>query len=488
MSLFDHSISELQQKLHNKEITVSDLVDTSYKRISEVDDKVKAFLTLNEEAARAQAKALEESGQAGEALFGLPAGIKDNIVTKGLRTTCGSQFLSNFNDPLYDATVIQKLNAAKSITVGKLNMDEFAMGSSNENSSYFTTRNPWNTEHVPGGSSGGSGAAVASGQVLFALGSDTGGSIRQPAAFCGVVGLKPTYGRVSRFGLVAFASSLDQIGPVTRTVEDNARVLEIISGHDKMDSTSANIDVPKYTESLTGDVKGLKIAVPKEYLGEGVTEEVRNAVLEALKKYEALGAEWEEVSLPHSKYAVATYYLLSSSEASANLARFDGVRYGVRSPEAKNMIEMFKLSRSQGFGEEVKRRIMLGTFALSSGYYDAYYKKAQKVRTLIKQDFDNVFEKYDIILGPTTPTPAFKVGEKIADPLTMYANDILTIPVNLAGVPGISIPCGFSSEGLPIGLQLIGKHFDEGTVYRAAHAFEQATDHHKKKPTLGGAN
>ncbi|MRG87413.1 Asp-tRNA(Asn)/Glu-tRNA(Gln) amidotransferase subunit GatA [Salinibacillus xinjiangensis] len=487
MSLFDYSIKELQEKIHNKEIKVQELVDASYQRIKEVDGQVKAFLTLNEEEARQQAAKLDErEATADEVLFGLPAGIKDNIVTNGLRTTCASQFLDNFTDPLYDATVMKKLDDAKSITIGKLNMDEFAMGSSNENSSYEATRNPWNTDHVPGGSSGGSAAAVASGQVLYALGSDTGGSIRQPAAFCGVVGLKPTYGRVSRFGLVAFASSLDQIGPLTRTVEDNARVLEVISGHDPMDSTSANVDVPKYTDALTGDVKGLKIAVPKEYLGEGVTEEVRDSILQALKKYEELGAEWEEVSLPHSKYAVATYYLLASSEASANLARFDGVRYGVRAEEAESMMDMFKLSRSQGFGEEVKRRIMLGTFALSSGYYDAYYKKAQKVRTLIKQDFDQVLEKYDVIMGPTTPTPAFKVGEKIADPLTMYANDILTIPVNLAGVPGISIPCGFSTEGLPIGLQIIGKHFDEGMVYRAAHAFEQATDYHKEKPALGG--
>ncbi|WP_010651632.1 Asp-tRNA(Asn)/Glu-tRNA(Gln) amidotransferase subunit GatA [Oceanobacillus massiliensis] len=487
MSLFDHTIKELEEKLHNKEITVLDLVDESYKRINEVDDQVHAFLTLNEEAARAKAKELDASG-AGADLFGIPSGIKDNIMTKGLRTTCASQFLDNFLDPLYDATVVQKLNQQQIVTIGKLNMDEFAMGSSNENSSYNPTRNPWNTDYVPGGSSGGSAAAVAAGEVLFSLGSDTGGSIRQPAAFCGVVGMKPTYGRVSRFGLVAFASSLDQIGPITRTVEDNARVLEVIAGHDEMDSTSANVDVPAYTEALTGDVKGLKIAVPKEYLAEGVAPEVRESVLEALKVYESMGATWEEVSLPHSKYAVATYYLLSSSEASANLARFDGVRYGVRSENADNMIDMFKKSRSEGFGQEVKRRIMLGTFALSSGYYDAYYKKAQKVRTLIKNDFDKIFEEYDVIIGPTTPTPAFKVGEKTDDPLTMYANDILTIPVNLAGVPGISIPCGFSAEGLPIGLQIIGKYFDESTVFRTAHAFEQATEHHKQRPQLGGAN
>ncbi|SHF82748.1 Asp-tRNA(Asn)/Glu-tRNA(Gln) amidotransferase subunit GatA [Ornithinibacillus halophilus] len=488
MSLFDHSIKEIEAKLHNNEITVQDLVDESYKRINEVDDKVHAFLTLDEENARAKAKELDESTDKTEKLFGIPAGIKDNIVTKQLRTTCASQFLRNFDDPLYDATVVQKLAAEKSVTIGKLNMDEFAMGSSNENSSFTPTRNPWNTDYVPGGSSGGSAASVAAGEVLFSLGSDTGGSIRQPAAFCGVVGLKPTYGLVSRFGLVAFASSLDQIGPLTRTVEDNARVLEVIAGHDNMDSTSANVEVPEYTKELTGDVKGLKIAVPKEYLAEGVNPEVKETVLNALKVYESLGATWEEVSLPHSKYAVAAYYLLSSSEASANLARFDGVRYGVRSENAENMIDMFKKSRSEGFGEEVKRRIMLGTFALSSGYYDAYYKKAQKVRTLIKNDFDKIFEDYDVVIGPTTPTPAFKVGEKIDDPLTMYANDILTIPVNLAGVPGISIPCGFSENGLPIGLQIIGEHFDESTVYRTAHAYEKATDHHTKRPQLGGAN
>lgn len=489
MSLFNHKLTDLHELLHKKEISVSDLVNESYKRIAEVDSQVNAFLTLNEESAREQAKALDEQGFSNDApLFGMPIGIKDNIVTKGLRTTAASKILDNLNDPLYDATVVQKLNDAKSVTIGKLNMDEFAMGSSNENSGYVKTRNPWNTDYVPGGSSGGSAAAVAAGEVFFSLGSDTGGSIRQPAAFCGIVGLKPTYGLVSRFGLIAFASSLDQIGPLTRTVEDNAYLLQTIVGHDKMDSTSANINIPNYKDALTGDVKGMKIAVPKEYLSEGVNQEVKDAVMKALKKYEELGATWDEVSLPHSKYAVATYYVISSSEASANLARFDGVRYGVRSENAKNMLEMFKFSRSEGFGDEVKRRIMLGTFALSSGYYDAYYKKAQKVRTLIKKDFEDVFNNYDVIIGPTTPTPAFKIGEKIDDPLTMYANDILTIPVNLAGVPGISVPCGLSQDGLPIGLQIIGKHFDEKSVYRAAYAFEQATDHHTKIPTLGGAN
>ncbi|MGM0876025.1 MAG: Asp-tRNA(Asn)/Glu-tRNA(Gln) amidotransferase subunit GatA [Bacillota bacterium] len=485
MALFDHKISELKELLHKKEISVSDLVDESFKRIQEVDDKVGAFLTLNEENARTYAKELDEAlGSRDEfgLLFGMPIGVKDNIVTKGLRTTCASKILENF-DPIYDATVVKHLQTAEAVTIGKLNMDEFAMGSSTENSGYQSTRNPWNLETVPGGSSGGSAAAVAAGEVPFSLGSDTGGSIRQPAAFCGVVGLKPTYGRVSRFGLVAFASSLDQIGPITRNVEDNAFLLQAISGADEMDSTSANVEVPDFLSSLTGDIKGLKIAVPKEYLGEGVNEEVKQSVLDALKVLEGQGASWEEVSLPHSKYALATYYLLSSSEASANLSRFDGVRYGHRSDNAESLIELYKQSRAEGFGNEVKRRIMLGTFALSSGYYDAYYKKAQKVRTLIKKDFEDVFEKYDVIIGPTTPTPAFKIGENVKDPLTMYANDILTIPVNLAGVPGISVPCGLSN-GLPLGLQIIGKHFDESTIYRVAHVFEQATDHHKAKPEL----
>ncbi|WP_071458419.1 Asp-tRNA(Asn)/Glu-tRNA(Gln) amidotransferase subunit GatA [Bacillus massilinigeriensis] len=484
MSLLEHKVSELKALLHKKEITVSDLVDASFRRISEVDGKVQAFLTLDEEQARLKAKALdarlgkEESG----VLFGMPIGIKDNIVTKNLRTTCASKILENFN-PIYNATVMEKLHHADTVTIGKLNMDEFAMGSSNENSGFQKTFNPWNLETVPGGSSGASAASVAAGEVPFSLGSDTGGSIRQPAAFCGVVGMKPTYGLVSRYGLVAFASSLDQIGPITNTVEDNADLLRTIAGHDRMDSTSANVEIPDYNKSLTGDVKGLKIAVPKEYLGEGVSPEAKQAVLDALKVLEKLGAEWEEVSLPHSKYALATYYLLSSSEASANLARFDGVRYGYRTEEAENLIDMYKKTRAEGFGDEVKRRIMLGTFALSSGYYDAYYKKAQKVRTLIKKDFDDVLAKFDVIVGPTTPTPAFRIGENMSDPMTMYANDILTIPMNLAGVPAISVPCGFAS-GLPLGLQIIGKHFDESTVYRVAHAFEQATEFHKQRPQL----
>ncbi|TDL30601.1 Asp-tRNA(Asn)/Glu-tRNA(Gln) amidotransferase subunit GatA [Jeotgalibacillus sp. S-D1] len=485
MSLFEHKLADLQGLLHKKEITVTDLVRESYKRISEVDDRVQAFLTLDEERALAQAESLQSklSADGQGMLFGMPVGVKDNIVTKGLRTTAASKILGNF-DPIYNSTVADKLFAADAITIGKLNMDEFAMGSSTENSHFAKTKNPWNLETVPGGSSGGSAAAVAAGEVPFSLGSDTGGSIRQPASFCGVVGLKPTYGRVSRFGLIAFASSLDQIGPITRNVEDNAYLLQAIAGLDPNDSTSANVEVPDYKSALTGDIKGLKIAVPKEYMGEGVSEEVRQSVREALKVLEGLGATVDEVSLPHSKYGVATYYLLSSSEASANLARFDGIRYGYRAENAENLIDLYKKTRAEGFGDEVKRRIMLGTYALSSGYYDAYYKKAQQVRTLIKQDFDQIFEQYDVVVGPTTPTPSFKIGEKVDDPLTMYANDILTIPVNLAGVPGISVPAGLSSSGLPLGLQIIGKHFDESTVYRVAHAFEQATDHHTLRPEL----
>lgn len=485
LSLFQYRLPELHNMLRSKEISVGELTEESLAAIAERDGKVHAFLTLYEEGARASARALDDklaSGGARGLLFGLPAGIKDNIVTKGLRTTCASQFLSNFQ-PIYDATVVTKLRQADAVTVGKLNMDEFAMGGSNENSSFGPVRNPWDVERVPGGSSGGSAAAVAAGEVLFTLGSDTGGSIRQPASYCGVVGLKPTYGLVSRYGLVAFASSLDQIGPITRNVEDSAYVLQAIAGYDAQDSTSANVDIPDYLSALTGDISGLRIAVPKEYIGEGVDASVRDTVLSALKVLESLGAVWEEVSLPHTEYAVATYYLLSSSEASSNLARFDGVRYGVRADDGGGLLDLYHNSRSQGFGAEVKRRIMLGTYALSSGYYDAYYLKAQKVRTLIKQDFDDVFQKYDVVIGPTAPTTAFKLGSQIEDPLTMYLNDILTIPVSLAGIPAVSIPCGFA-EGLPVGLQIIGKEFDESTVLRVAHAFEQHTDHHKQLPQL----
>ncbi|QTH40201.1 Asp-tRNA(Asn)/Glu-tRNA(Gln) amidotransferase subunit GatA [Cohnella sp. LGH] len=485
MSVFDLRLTELHNRLQHKQLSVSELVETSFKRIGETDGEIGAFLTLNEEGARKQAQALDsllaEGGERG-LLFGVPAGIKDNIVTEGLRTTCGSKFLDN-HDPIYDATVVTKLNSAQTVTIGKLNMDEFAMGGSNENSAYRAVRNPWNLERVPGGSSGGSAASVAAGQVYFSLGSDTGGSIRQPAAYCGVVGLKPTYGLVSRFGLVAFASSLDQIGPITKNVEDSAYVLQAIAGHDGRDSTSANVDVPDYLSALTGDVKGLRIGVPKEYLGAGIDPQVKERVQEALKVFESLGAVWEEISLPHTEYAIATYYLLASSEASSNLARFDGVRYGVRADNPANLLDLYRRSRSEGFGPEVKRRIMLGTYALSSGYYDAYYKKAQQVRTLIKRDFDQAFEKYDLIIGPTAPTTAFKLGEQVNDPLTMYLNDICTIPVSLAGVPAISVPCGLA-EGLPVGLQIIGKPFDESTVLRAAHAYESQAGFSDLRPAL----
>lgn len=485
LSLFDLRLPQLHDQLVHKELTVSDLVDHAFQRIGQVDGKVRAFLTLDEERARKTAREMDEQlSRGGERglLFGLPAGIKDNIVTERLRTTCASRFLENY-DPIYDATVVKKLRSAQSVTVGKLNMDEFAMGGSNENSGFHPTHNPWNLERVPGGSSGGSAAAVAAREVYFALGSDTGGSIRQPAAYCGVVGLKPTYGLVSRFGLVAFASSLDQIGPITKNVEDAAFVLQAIAGHDPYDSTSANVDIPDYTGALTGDVRGLRIAVPKEYIGGGVDPKVKEAVMNALGVLEKLGAVWEEVSLPHTEYAVAAYYLIASSEASSNLARFDGVRYGVRADNPDNLLDLYVKSRSAGFGPEVKRRIMLGTYALSSGYYDAYYLKAQKVRTLIKQDFDRVFERFDVVIGPTTPTVAFRIGEQVGDPLTMYLNDILTIPVNLAGIPAISVPCGFV-DGLPVGLQIIGKALDEMTVLRVAYAYEQHTDHHKQRPQL----
>ena len=483
MTLFERSAKELQESLHNGELTIADLTKEAFARIEKLDDDVQAFLALNKEQALAQAEEMdqvpfEERGP----LFGLPIGVKDNIVTEGLETTCASKILEGFM-PIYDATVVQKLRAAGMVTIGKLNMDEFAMGSSNENSAFKTTKNPWNLANVPGGSSGASAAAVAAGEVPFSLGSDTGGSIRQPAAYCGVVGMKPTYGRVSRFGLVAFASSLDQIGPITRNVRDNALLLEAIAGVDEKDSTSADVPVPNYVSKLDGDIKGLKIAVPKEFLGEGVQDAARQSVLAALEVLKGLGATVEEVSLPHSKYALAAYYILSSSEASSNLSRFDGIRYGFRAEGVKNLMELYKETRAQGFGDEVKRRIMLGTYSLSAGTYDAYYKKAQQARTLIKQDYDKIFEQYDVIVGPTAPTAAFKIGENVDDPMTMYANDILTIPINLAGVPAISIPCGFDGD-LPLGLQIIGKHFDEETIYRTAFAYEQATDFHKKTPQL----
>ncbi len=486
MSLYGYTIKELENKLKKKEISAAELTEMSLDRIKECEEDVQAFITVDEEGARTQAAKLDELDESErQPLFAIPQAMKDNIVTKGIRTTAGSQILTNFNDPLYDATVVEKLQDAQSVMIGKANLDEFGMGSSTEKSSFHITRNPWNYDYVPGGSSGGSAAAVASGQVMFSLGSDTGGSIRQPAAFCGVVGMKPTYGLVSRYGLISLASSLDHVGPITQTVEDNARVLEVIAGNDSRDSTSANTQVPLYSEGLKEGIKGLKIAVPEEYLGEGVSEEVRESVLNALQMLELLGATWEKISVPHSTYAASAYYIISAAESSTSLARYDGVRFGARAKDAKTVEDMFKQSRSQGFGDEAKLRMMLGTFALSAGNVDTYFKKAQKVRTRIIEEFETIFSQYDLVIGPTTPRHAYKIGE-IVDPVTSYANDILTIPSNLAGLPSISVPCGFTDEGLPLGLQIIGKHFDEQTVYQAAYAYEQATNHHKKRPVMGG--
>ncbi len=485
MSILENKIKDIHKLLRDKQVTVSELIEASHAQIDKTDRQVQAFLHVDRESAKQKAQQMDSELSALEdmpILAGIPGGIKDNICTEGVPTTCASKILGDYIPP-YDATVMQRLHAAGAVTIGKLNMDEFAMGSSTENSAFQITRNPWNLDCVPGGSSGGSAASVAAGQVVFSLGSDTGGSIRQPSAYCGVVGLKPTYGLVSRYGVVAYASSLDQIGPIARSVEDCAEVLQAIAGYDEKDSTSANIAIPDYQAALTGDIRGMKIAIATEHMGEGVDPQVRKQIMEAVAQLTALGAEIEEVSLPHTEYALACYYLLSSAEASSNLARYDGVKYGVRAEQVKDLLDMYKKTRSQGFGDEVKRRIMLGTYALSSGYYDAYYLKAQKVRTLIKQDFDNVFAKYDIIIGPTTPTTAFKIGEHTNDPLTMYLNDICTIPINLAGIPAISVPCGFV-DGMPVGLQMIGKAFAESTVLNAAFAYEQATQYYKQRPLV----
>ncbi len=479
--LYQLGIKEASELLSSGEISPEELLEAVLKRIDEVEDKVKAFVTVTKDEAY---KRLEElkSADSTTPLYAIPLAIKDNICIKGVRTTCSSKILENFIPP-YESTVTERLNNKGYVLVGKTNLDEFAMGSSTENSGFFTTRNPWNTDCVPGGSSGGSAAAVAAGECIGAIGSDTGGSIRQPAAFCGVVGMKPTYGRVSRYGLVAFASSLDQIGPITKSVYDAAVLLNVISGHDHRDSTSAPVEVPDYTETLKENIKGLRLGVPKEYFIEGLDREVEDSVKEALKVLQELGCVVKEISLPHTGYAVATYYILATSEASSNLARYDGVKYGFRA-ESKELLQMYQETRAQGFGAEVKRRIMLGTYALSAGYYDAYYRKAQQVRTLIKNDFDEAFKEVDIIVTPTTPTPAFRIGEKVSDPLQMYLNDIFTISVNLAGGPAISVPCGFSSEGLPIGVQFIGRHFDEETVLKVAYNYERATEWHKRRAEL----
>lgn len=484
MSLLDHTLEELHTMLVNKETTAEKIMTAVFARIAETEDQVGSFITLTEEEALVKAREMDEAGIDPEnILAGLPIGIKDNIVTEGTLTTAASRMLEDFI-PIYDATVTEKVKESGMISVGKLNMDEFAMGGSTENSYFKLTRNPWNLDKVPGGSSGGSAAAVAAGQVPVSLGTDTGGSIREPAAFTGVVGMKPTYGRVSRFGLIAFGSSLDQIGPFTRNVKDNAIALNAISGHDPKDAMSHAEEVPDFTEGITDGVKGMKIGVPKEYMQEGGLQDgVKEAVLEAIETYKKLGAIVETVSLPHSKYGIPAYYIISSSEASSNLQRFDGVRYGYRAKDVESLEELYVKTRTEGFGPEVKRRIMLGTFSLSSGFYDAHFKQASKARTLIRRDFENVFEEYDLILGPTTTTTAYGIGEQIDDPIAMYLSDILTVPVNLAGVPAISIPCGFS-DGMPVGLQLIGKHFDEKTIYQAAYAFEQATEFHKARPNL----
>lgn len=471
------TIASTRAAITARQISATQLVEDLYAKIAADDGEVHAWLTLCRERALAQARRIDNlvsRGDALPALAGAPLGIKDVMVTQGVRTTAGSKILDNFIPP-YDCTAVSRLEAAGAIILGKTNCDEFAMGSSNENSAYGPVRNPRDKMRVPGGSSGGSAAAVAAGMAVGALGSDTGGSIRQPASFCGVVGLMPTYGRVSRYGLIAFASSLDHIGPLTRTVRDAAVLLRVIAGRDPMDSTSADVPVPDYEEELARPVKGLKLGVPKEYFGEGLDAEVRSAVEAAIQRLSAEGAEVVPISLPHTPYAVPTYYVIATAEASANLARYDGVRYGYRSSQARGLGEMYRKTRDEGFGAEVKRRIMLGTYALSAGYYDAYYLKAQKVRTLLARDFDEALAKVDAILTPTAPTSAFKLGEKADDPLAMYLADIYTVTADLVGVPGISVPCGVSRSGLPIGLQILGRHFDEGMVLRVAQAVESLT-------------
>jgi aspartyl-tRNA(Asn)/glutamyl-tRNA(Gln) amidotransferase subunit A len=486
MELFELTIKEAHGLLKRKEISSVELTRAVLDRINAVEGKIDAFITIAEKAA------IKEAGQADQkiakgqcaALTGIPVAIKDVICTRGIPTTCGSKILENFVPP-YDATVIGKLKKAGAVIVGKLNMDEFAMGSSTENSGFKITRNPWDSTRVPGGSSGGAAAAVAAGMCLGALGSDTGGSIRLPASYCSTVGMKPTYGRVSRYGLIAFASSLDQVGPLSKNVADCAVLLKAIAGYDSSDSTSVPKDVPDYTAALQKGLKGVRVGIPIEYgATEGMDPEVSNAVRNAVEVIEGLGAETVEVSLPHTEYAVAVYYVIAPSEASSNLARYDGVKYGVRDKDQNDLIKMYRSTRSKGFGPEVQRRIIIGTYCLSAGYYDAYYGKASQVRTLIMEDFRKAFESCDVLACPVAPTPAFKVGEKVDDPLTMYLMDIFTISANLAGVPGMSVPCGFSKEGLPIGLQLMGKHFAEEMLFKVAYNFEQATEFHKKKPNL----
>ena len=475
MNLYEKTAHELNGILKGKEISAVELTEEVFKHIDETEKSINAYITLTKDEALKTAKSVDEKIAKGEnikVLEGIPCAIKDNICTKGIKTTCASKILENFVPP-YNATVMTKLNAINPVVLGKANMDEFAMGGSTENSGFHVTHNPHDLERVPGGSSGGSAAAVASDEAIFALGSDTGGSIRQPASFCGVVGLKPTYGRVSRYGLVAYASSLDQIGPITKDVTDCAHVLNVIAGHDEMDSTSSTAEVPDFTKSLVTDVKGLKIGLPKEYFIDGMDSEVESTVRDAAKAFEKLGATLKEISLPHTEVAVSTYYLIAPAEAATNLERYDGVSYGAR-VDGIDVVDMMKNTRSAKFGEEVKRRIMIGNYALSAGYYDAYYLKALKVRTLIQRDFTEAFEDVDVILAPTAPTAAYKIGEMISDPLKMYLQDICTVPLNLAGLPGISVPCGMTSNKLPIGFQLIGKALDEATIIKAAYTYEQS--------------
>ena len=483
MELYRLGIDEARSALDKGELSITELLQAVFRRIDSVEDRVRAYVTtVSRDNALKEAGSLEGGQGKDRLLFGIPIAVKDNICTEGLKTTCSSKILENFMPP-YESSVTASIKRHGGIITGKTNLDEFAMGSSTENSAFGVTRNPWNLSRVPGGSSGGSAVAVAADECIAALGSDTGGSIRQPAAFCGVVGLKPTYGRVSRYGLVAFASSLDQIGTLTKNVKDSALLMNVIAGHDRCDSTSANVAVPDFTSMIGQDIRGVKLGIPKEYFIEGIDREVERSVQDAIKKMESLGAIPVEISLPHTEYAVAAYYILATSEASSNLARYDGVKYGLR-VKGQDLIGMYMRTRKQGFGDEVKRRIILGTYALSSGYYDAYYKKAQQVRTLIRRDFEHAFEKVDAIVTPTTPTPAFRIGEKVEDPLQMYLTDIFTISVNLAGTPGISVPCGFTSENMPVGLQIIGKHFDEPSVLKIAHAYEQSTDWHRRRPEI----
>ena len=488
MKLFEQPAHVLHDMLVNKEITSLELTQAVLARIDKVEGDVQAYLTVTRDEALAQAKAVDEKIAKGEEiafLEGIPGAIKDNICTKGVKTTCASRILQKFVPP-YDATVVQKLAAQNPVVLGKTNLDEFAMGGSTENSAFHPTHNPWNTDCVPGGSSGGSAAAVAAGTAVWALGSDTGGSIRQPASFCGVVGMKPTYGRVSRYGLVAYASSLDQIGPITKDVTDCANILNIIAGRDEMDSTSIDKEVPDYTKSLVQDVKGLKIGLPKEYFVKGMDPEVEGAVKAAVKQLESFGAEVVEISLPNTDYAISTYYLIAPAEAATNLARYDGVSYGERAEDAADLVEMMTKTRSQYLGEEVKRRIMIGNYALSAGYYDAYYLKALKVRRLVKEDYDKAFKEVDVIICPAAPSVAYKIGEKIDNPLEMYLQDACTVPLNLAGLPGISVPCGYNKDKMPIGMQIIGKALDEETLIRVAYTYEQSQSYYQDRAQLGG--